>query len=70
MGNRLVLGAQPTRVVVAEDQPLIRRALVGLLHERPELQLEAVAGDADQAAIAGHLRDVALIDVRLPRRYC
>ena len=65
------LGGTPTRVVVAEDQPLIRRALVGLVGEHPALQLEAAARDGDEAltAIAAHLPDVALIDVRLPHRY-
>ncbi len=65
------MGNPPTRLVIAEDQPLIRRALIGLVGERSELQLEAVARDGDEAlaAISAHLPDVALIDARLPRRY-
>jgi two-component system, NarL family, nitrate/nitrite response regulator NarL len=52
------------------DRPLIRRALVGLVEERPELQLEAVVRDGEAAltAISEHLPDVALIEARLPRR--
>lgn len=60
----------PTRVVVAEHQPLLRRALIALINEHPELTLEATAGNGEEALslIAATLPDVALIDARLPRR--
>ncbi len=65
------VGNPPTRVVVAEQQPLIRRALAGLIDEHPRLRLDATARDGEEAlaAIAATLPDVALIDARLPRRF-
>jgi two-component system, NarL family, nitrate/nitrite response regulator NarL len=63
------VGNPPTRVVVAEHQPLLRRALAGLIAEHPCLGLEATASDGDEAlsAITATRPDVALIDARLPQ---
>lgn len=71
LGNSLDVGNPPTHVVVAEQQPLIRRALAGLIDEHPRLRLDATARDGEEAvsAIAATLPDVALIDARLPRRF-
>jgi two-component system nitrate/nitrite response regulator NarL len=65
------VGNRPARVVVAEHRPLIRRALIALIHEHPGLRLEATAVEVDGAitAIAATVPDVALIDARLPRRF-
>lgn len=60
------LGA--ARVLVADDEPVIRDVLVSLIEELPELQVVAVAATAPEAvaAAAEHLPDVALLDVRMP----
>jgi EAL domain-containing protein (putative c-di-GMP-specific phosphodiesterase class I) len=64
------LGPRPRhyRVLVAEDSPATRQALVELLEDCEDLHLVAAVGDADQAvAQAAHLQpDVALLDVRMP----
>jgi len=56
-------------VLVAEDHPLFRTALVDMLKRRPDLELAAEAEDGEQAVHKIHeLRpDVALIDLRMPR---
>jgi DNA-binding NarL/FixJ family response regulator len=65
------LAEAPVRVVVAENQALIRRALVGLFEDTPGLQLEAVAVDGQDAltAIAALMPDVAVINARLPQHH-
>lgn len=65
------MASTPIRVVVAEHQPLIRRALVGLFENTPGLRIEAVAanGHSALAEIAALLPDVAVIDVRLPKHH-
>jgi two-component system nitrate/nitrite response regulator NarL len=70
-GISLSVGNPPTRVVVAEQQPLIRRALAALIDEHPRLRLDATARDGEEAlsVIAATLPDVALIDARLPSRF-
>jgi two-component system, NarL family, nitrate/nitrite response regulator NarL len=56
-------------VLVAEDHPLFRSALVEMLKRRPDLELAAEAEDGEQAVHKIHeLRpDVALVDLRMPR---
>jgi DNA-binding NarL/FixJ family response regulator len=57
------------RVLVAEDQALVRAGLVTILGSDPGIEVVAEAGDglvAVELAIA-HRPDVALIDVRMPR---
>jgi len=57
-----------TRVLIAEDDPIMRTALGELVQSRAGLELAGVAGDADQAAdLAAALRpNVAVVDVRMP----
>jgi DNA-binding NarL/FixJ family response regulator len=57
------------RVVVAEDQQLVRAGLVSILSAAPDLEVVAEAGDGDEALqlVAAHRPDVALLDVRMPR---
>jgi two-component system nitrate/nitrite response regulator NarL len=57
-----------TSVVVAEDHPLFRGALVEALKRRPDLELVGEAEDGQQALeLARGLKpDVALVDARMP----
>ncbi|MFL5946673.1 MAG: EAL domain-containing protein [Gaiellaceae bacterium] len=56
------------RVLVAEDEPSVRAALVGLIRAEPTLDLVAEVANAVDAieAAAAHEPDVAVIDVRMP----
>jgi DNA-binding NarL/FixJ family response regulator len=57
------------RVVLAEDQALVRAGLVTILESDPGIEVVAVAEDGLQAVelVAAHRPDVALLDVRMPR---
>jgi len=57
------------RVVIADDQSLMRSGLRGLLELAPDLQVVAEAADGEStiAAIRAHEPDVVLLDVRMPR---
>jgi EAL domain-containing protein (putative c-di-GMP-specific phosphodiesterase class I)/CheY-like chemotaxis protein len=63
-----VLGADPIRVLIADDEPALRIALAELLAHEDHLVLIGTAGDADEAIqIATEERpDVALVDVKMP----
>jgi DNA-binding NarL/FixJ family response regulator len=56
------------RVVVADDQRLIRRALVALLERAGDIEVVAEADDGLSAVAAArrHAPDVVLMDVRMP----
>lgn len=56
------------RVIVADDDPMIRMALSEVLAAEADLDVVAVAEDADQAIelAAVHTPDVAVLDVRMP----
>lgn len=56
------------RVLVAEDAPVVRRALAALISADPLLELVGEAEDAVQAIEVAWLTrpDVALIDVKMP----
>ena len=58
----------PIRVLIAEDERVIRDALARMVDDEETLELVAVAADAEEAAtMAGKERpDVALIDVKMP----
>ena len=63
-------GAEPC-AVVAEDEPVLSRTLVRLLHEAwPELRIAAVAGDGLQAVelALDHTPQVLFLDIRMPGR--
>ncbi len=56
------------RVLIAEDEEAVRQALVDLVSSDPEMEVVAIAADADEA-IEAALRehpDVALVDVKMP----
>ncbi len=58
----------PVRVLIADDQVLVRKGLRMILEVEPDLEVVAEAADGEQAlTAAGHTRpDVVLMDVRMP----
>jgi DNA-binding NarL/FixJ family response regulator len=55
------------RVVIAEDQLLLREGLVALLREREvEVVAQAEDGDGLLRIVGAHKPDLAIVDVRLP----
>ncbi|HVE97591.1 MAG TPA: response regulator transcription factor [Mycobacteriales bacterium] len=56
------------RVVVAEDQALVRAGLVTILRTDPQIDVVADVADGEQAieAVLRERPDVALLDVRMP----
>ncbi|MFC6883977.1 MULTISPECIES: response regulator transcription factor [Actinomadura] len=58
-----------TRILVVDDQTVVREGLVLLLEMLPGLEVAGAAGDGEQAlALVGELRpDVVLMDLRMPR---
>ncbi len=57
------------RVVLCDDHPAMRAAMRMIL-EAGDIEVVAEAGDGDEAvtAVVAHRADVALMDVRMPRR--
>ncbi len=60
--------AVPIRVVLAEDNYLVREGVRQLIDAQPELQVVAVCTDFDSllAAVEEHKPDVVLTDIRMP----
>ncbi|MFF9816230.1 response regulator [Streptomyces sp. NPDC014006] len=60
--------APPLRVVVADDNPVVRAGLTALLSGRDDLEVVAEAADGRQAYefAVQHRPDVVLLDVRMP----
>jgi DNA-binding NarL/FixJ family response regulator len=60
---------QPIRVLIADDQTLVREGLVTLLGLIPGIEVAGVARDGEEAVrLAGEVRpDVVLMDLRMPR---
>ena len=55
------------RVVIVEDQALLRQGIVALLEEHGiEVVAQAEDGAGLQRVVAGHKPDLAIVDVRLP----
>jgi DNA-binding NarL/FixJ family response regulator len=57
------------RVLIADDQPLLRTGLRKILESEPGLEVVGEAGDGLDAVEAARLRrpDVVLMDIRMPR---
>ncbi|WP_226356571.1 response regulator transcription factor [Pseudonocardia sp. ICBG601] len=58
------------RVLIADDQPLVRTGLAALLRAEPDVDVVGVARDGDEAAAMAHelVPDVACLDIRMPGR--
>ncbi len=59
----------PVRVLVVDDQALVREGLMTLLEAAPEIEPIAAAADGEQAIAlcARHRPDVVLMDLRMPK---
>lgn len=60
--------AGPIRVLLADDQALVRGALAALLNLEPDIQVVAQTGDGTEvvALAEEHRVDVALLDIQMP----
>ncbi|MFF4184750.1 response regulator [Streptomyces sp. NPDC001691] len=59
---------RPLRIVIADDNPVVRAGLAALLHGRHDIEVAAEAADGREAyeAAVRHRPDVILLDVRMP----
>lgn len=59
----------PIRIVVADDHPIVRAGIIGLLESEPGLEVVGEAADgAEAVAVAASERpDLVLMDLRMPR---
>jgi two-component system response regulator DesR len=57
-----------TRIMIAEDQTMVRQALVALLELEPDIEVVAQAASGDEAlAMASRYRpEVAVLDIEMP----
>ncbi len=61
-------GASPCRVLIADDHPIVRMGLAGMVAAQPDLSLAGQA-DSGNAAVAQYRQlqpDVVLMDLRMP----
>jgi DNA-binding NarL/FixJ family response regulator len=60
--------ARPLRVVLVDDQPLVRAGIAFILSTEPGIEVASEAGNGELAlvAVADHRPDVVLMDVRMP----
>jgi DNA-binding NarL/FixJ family response regulator len=59
----------PTRVLIADDQTIVREGLSTLLDLLPEVEVVGAATDGEEAVrlVAERRHDVVLVDLRMPR---
>jgi two-component system NarL family response regulator len=60
--------ANPTRILVADDHPIVRAGLVAVLNQEPDLVVVAQAENGERAVALFHEHrpDVVLMDLRMP----
>ncbi|MBC9711075.1 response regulator transcription factor [Streptomyces sp. TRM66268-LWL] len=58
----------PIKVLLAEDQSMVREALAALLGLEPDIEVVAQAARGDEVldAVRAHAPDVALLDIEMP----
>ena len=56
------------RIMIAEDQAMVRQALVALLGLEPDIEVvaQAATGDEAIAMVRKHRPDVAVLDIEMP----
>jgi DNA-binding NarL/FixJ family response regulator len=61
-------GADPIRIVVADDHPIVRAGIVGLLETAPGIEVVGEAADGAEAVelAASERPDLVLMDLRMP----
>lgn len=61
-------GDQPIRIVLADDQALVRGGLAALLALEPDIEVVAEVGRGDEleAAVVEHQPDVCMVDIEMP----
>lgn len=61
--------SDPLRVLLVDDDPLVRSGLTLLLSGSPDIQVVGQAADGDEVpdAVAAHAPDVVLMDIRMAR---
>ena len=61
-------GAPKIRVIIADDDELVRKMVGAMIEDAPDLELVGVGEDADQALelAAAHSPDVAVLDLNMP----
>jgi DNA-binding NarL/FixJ family response regulator len=61
-------GRAPIRVILADDQPLIRTGLRVLINDAPDIEVVGEAGTGAEAVrlAAAHAPQVAVMDIRMP----
>ena len=61
-------GTSKIKVIIADDDELVRQMVGAMIEEAPELELVGVGEDADQALelAAQHSPDVAVLDLNMP----
>ena len=63
------MSGPPARVLIADDQRIVREGLVTLLGLLPDIEVVGAATDGEEAIrlVAEHRPDVVLMDLRMPR---
>src|SRR3984957_6128027 len=68
--SRSRVAAEPmtVRIMIAEDQTMVRQALVALLELEPDIEVVAQAATGDEAIAMArkHDPDVAVLDIEMP----
>jgi DNA-binding NarL/FixJ family response regulator len=69
MDTRMTEQSSPVRVVVADDQRVVREGLVTVLGVLPGIEVVGAAADGEQALalVSRHRPHVVLMDLRMPR---
>src|SRR5580658_2324260 len=62
------MGVVTVRIMIAEDQTMVRQALVALLELEPDIEVVAQAADGNEAVAMArkHQPEVAVLDIEMP----